>query len=298
MMNRYLQGVMLIIVSAACFGFMPIFAVQAYKGGATVMTFLLLRFSLAALLLFSYIFVKVKKISVKPKQYLFLFLLGGVLYFLQATFYFSSVSYIPASLTALILYVYPVIVAILSFFIDKEILSKKVYVSIAFSLVGLVLVLGASIQNVHPLGILLAFLAAITYSLYIVFGNKVVKQVSPLVATAFIVLFAAISFLLSGWVTDGLRFNLNLQAWINLLGIVLISTVFANVAFFKGLEFIGSTRSAVLSTVEPLVTVLLSTLILYEHMSVFQLIGGLFVISSAILAIFAKNRQKIVKAVS
>ena len=139
-MNNFYKGAFFSLLSAFGFALLPIFALYAYRGHISVTTLLFFRFSIAAVLFFLYVFVKYKGLVFHKKDLLYLFILGGICYNLQARFYFSSVKYIPASLAALFLYTYPLIVTGLSFLVDREKITGKMGVSIGISFLGLILI--------------------------------------------------------------------------------------------------------------------------------------------------------------
>ncbi|RSK54678.1 DMT family transporter [Bacillus canaveralius] len=283
-------GIFLILISATGFGLLPIFALYAYDSGISVATLLFLRFAFAAMILFSYPLIKKQPLAITKKLLVSLFILGGVLYSLQSTFYFVAVQYIPASLAALILYLYPVFVAVLSFFINKEKLSKPLLVSIIVSLFGMVLILGAPAGNVNYTGLLLALGAAIVYSVYIIFGNLVAIKVQPIITSAFTALFASISFLAGGLLTNTLNFHFEMSGWIPIVGIALFSTVIAMFTFFAGMNIIGPTKASILSMAEPVVTIVCSTLLFGENMSILQLSGGIIVLTGALFVVLAREK--------
>ncbi|PLR84895.1 EamA family transporter [Bacillus canaveralius] len=283
-------GIFLILISATGFGLLPIFALYAYDSGISVATLLFLRFAFAAMILFSYPLIKKQPLAITKKLLVSLFILGGVLYSLQSTFYFVAVQYIPASLAALILYLYPVFVAVLSFFINKEKLSKPLLVSIIVSLFGMVLILGAPAGNVNYTGLLLALGAAIVYSVYIIFGNLVAIKVQPIITSAFTALFASISFLAGGLLTNTLNFQFEMSGWIPIVGIALFSTVIAMFTFFAGMNIIGPTKASILSMAEPVVTIVCSTLLFGENMSILQLSGGIIVLTGALFVVLAREK--------
>lgn len=290
-MNPFYLGAALVVLSAAGFAFIPIFALYAYEGGATVTTLLLLRFTMASLCFFGYIFYKEGRVAVDRSSIKYLLLLGGVLYTLQSNLYFSSVKFIPASLAVLIFYIYPVFVALASSFIDKEPLTKQIVGSLVLALGGLTLVLGNSFQDINLPGVLLALGAGVAYTCYIVLGNRVLKSAPPLVTSAFICLFAAIALLIIGLGTDTLHFALAPQAWFSAVGVALCCTVLAIFTFFRGIELIGSTRASIISVVEPLITVLFSMLLFQEKLTLLQAFGGVAVLVGALLAM-AQGPQK------
>lgn len=278
-------GYLLIIISAIGFGVMPIFASYAYENNVTLTTFLFLRFAFTSIIFFAYIFLKKIKININKTQLLYLILLGGILYTLQSTFYFSSIKYIPTSLAVLLLYLYPVFVAFLSFFINKEKLSIKLFLSIAISLTGMILVLGTPESDINYIGILLALGAAIIYSFYIIIGNKMALLLSPIITSAFIALFASLSLLIGGIFTNTLSFDFNTTGWLPILGTTLFSSIIAMVTFFKGMNIIGPTRASILSMVEPVVTIVFSIILFNDTMSGLQFVGGIIIIIGAILVI-------------
>lgn len=291
-LSQYYTGVALVLLSTLGFGLMPIFALYTYSEGVTVFTLLQLRFTLAALILFSYLRLKGLSLAVSQRELAMLFILGGVLYACQSTFYFSSVRYIPASLAALLLYTYPAFVALLSVVVDKEKITTATILAMALSIAGLALVLGASPSAVNPLGVLLSLGAAVVYSIYIVLGNRVVKELSPTVTSTFVALFAALSLSASGVATGSLQYNLTPSAWLALLAIVACSTIMAMLTFFRGMELIGPTKASILSTVEPLITFGFSALFFGDRFTLIQLAGGIAVLAGAVLVVRARGKGK------
>ncbi|MED4585290.1 DMT family transporter [Brevibacillus choshinensis] len=288
-MSPLYVGVLYVFVSAAGFGVMSIFAVYAYEAGVSVSTLLFLRFLFASALFFGWLAWRKESFRINRKQVLSLFCLGGIMYTLQSLSFFSAVQYIPTSMAALLLYTFPVFVAILSYFVDKEKLRKKTIIAMLISLVGLGMVLGLSFGGIQPLGVGLALLAALFYSVYIVTGNRVVKGLSPFVTSAYISLFASLSTFLVAQKDGGVDLSFGVQGWWALGGIVIFSTVVAISTFFRGLQLIGSTKASVLSTLEPVVTFACSALLLGESFNWLQLLGGAAVLSGAVLIVSGKE---------
>ena len=289
-MHSFGLGVLLIMLSAFGFGLMPIFASYAYAGGVNVPTLLFWRFSLAAVCLFSYLFWRRTVWRLGRRELLALLFLGAVLYTLQSAFYFSAVRYIPASLAALVLYLYPVFVAGLAIWLDKETLSLHTVLPAALSLTGIAVVLGAPLDEVDGFGVLLAFGAAIVYSVYITLGRRVVAAVSPLMTSAMISAFAALSFLVFGLADSSLHFAFSGATWAVIAGVVVFSTILAMATFFAGMERIGATRASILSTVEPVVTIGCSSLLLGEKLSWLQGFGALLVLTGAVWVVWQRQR--------
>jgi drug/metabolite transporter (DMT)-like permease len=284
-LNPYYKGVALVLLSALGFGLLPIFAIFAYREGANVNTLLFLRFSLAALFLFAYLGLKRQPLAVSRRQLAALFALGGVLYAAQASLYFSSLRYIPASLTSLLLYTYPFFVALLASIVDKERLTRGNLLAATLGMAGLVFVLGASPAAVDATGVLLALGAAVVYSAYLVIGTRVVRELSPLVTSAYVTGWAALSMLAAGAAGGSLTFTLTATAWAAVGGIVAFATIMAMLTLFRGLDLIGPTRASILSMVEPLITFALSALCFGDRLTVLQLAGGAAVIAGAAMVV-------------
>lgn len=289
-MHSFGLGVLLIMLSAFGFGLMPIFATYAYEGGVNVPTLLFLRFSLAAVCLFVYLFWRRTVWRLGRREMSALLFLGAVLYTMQSAFYFSAVRYIPASLAALVLYLYPVFVAGLAVWLDKETLSLHTALPAVLSLTGIAVVLGAPLDEVDGFGVLLAFGAAIVYSVYITLGRRVVAAVSPLMTSAVISAFAALSFLVFGMADSSLHFAFSGATWAVIAGVVVFSTILAMATFFAGMERIGATRASILSTVEPVVTIGCSALLLGEKLSWLQGFGALLVLTGAVWVVWQRQR--------
>ncbi len=284
-MNKYYTGILLIVLSAACFALMPIFAVFAYHGNASISTILFLRFALAAMFLFSFLAWKKKDFLIDRHSLFNLILMGGVLYTLQSSLYFASVKYIAVSLQALLFYTYPIFVAVLATVVYKEKFTSSLLLSISISLLGMALVIGTSIDNINLWGASLALGAAAVYSLYINLGNRLIRNIPPDVATAYISLFASIAFLLAGTLSSSLDFHFHPSAWWPIIGIAFFSTTIAIFAFFKGLELLGSTRSAIISIIEPLITITISSLLFHDKLSCLQWMGGFMVLAGAYIVV-------------
>lgn len=292
-MNNFFKGALLSLISAFGFALLPIFALFAYQGHINVTTLLFIRFFFGALLFFSYVFIKYQKVTVQLKDLFYLFVLGGICYNLQSQFYFSAVKYISPSLAALLLYTYPMTVTILTFFIDKEKITKAVGASVGLSFIGLILILGMSLGKVRGLGILLALGAALVYSVYIIIGNRVVRRMPPLVMSAFIAAFSAIGQLVFGVLSGELNFNFASSIWLPVIGLILFSTVIAMLFFFKGMELIGPAKASIISMMEPVFTVVLSTIILKDHLTLLQLTGGVLVLAGAGWVVWSREHHHI-----
>lgn len=271
------------MISAVSFGLMPIFARFAYGRDVGVQELLFMRFLLAFLLMGTFLRLA-SRVSIPSRKNLFLlFALGGIGYFLQSTFYFTALLYIPVSVAAVVLNTYPAFVTAGSLALGWEKASVSVVLSLLLALIGLTLVANP-IMNVAGFGISIAFGAAVTYTAYILVSTRVLNELSGELGSFYIMGAASLSFGTSSLLTGQLRLAWNLEAWVWVLMISLISTSLAITAFFRGLKLVGPTRTSILSTAELVTSVVAAAVVFNEYLTITQLIGGLLIISATISA--------------
>src|SRR5512139_3241799 len=169
-----LIGVLLIILSAACFGAMAIFARLAYEEGASITTLLFLRFAIASIIMLSWIVIRGLPLP-RGRVLLTLVLMGGLGYAGQSFCYFTALTLASAGLVALLLYLYPAIVTVLATTFLKEPISKTKIAALLLALPGTFLTIGPE-RGGHPLGVALALGAALIYSFYILVGSRITGQ--------------------------------------------------------------------------------------------------------------------------
>ncbi len=288
-MQQHLKGVLLVLLSAFGFGLMPIFALYAYRGDINVATLLFIRFALASLLFLTYVLIKYRRITLTKKDLYYLFILGGLCYTLQSTFYLTAVRYIAPSLAALLLYTYPIVVVSLSCIFERERLTRLTAVSISISFIGVLLILGTAYGQISGIGILLALGAAAVYSIYIILGNRVIKSIPPIITSTFVSIFAGMGILVVSLFTEGLNFTFSPAAWAPISGLIFFSTIIAILTFFRGIELLGPSRASILSMTEPLFTTLSAVILFQDRLTPLQAVGGSAVLIGAIL--ITKTRQ-------
>jgi drug/metabolite transporter (DMT)-like permease len=283
-MKKHHLGSLLVLLSAFGFGALAIFAVYASRSGVNVTSLLFIRFGLASLFFFAYLLKGRFGIKVKTKQ-LGLLATLGLFYVTASICYLSALRYISASLNAFIHYIYPVFVCFLSFVFNREAFTLKMGSSLGLAMFGLMLILGASFQEVNLIGSLLSLGTAVLISFYIIICQRLLKHLSPRMMSAYVTLFAALSLLLLQWVIgQKIRFDFAPSAWVFILSIVLFSTVIPIFLFMRGLQFLGSSRAAILSMTEPLFTVGLSVILFRDRLTLLPLAGGFLVLFGAFIA--------------
>ena len=290
-LSNNFKGSLLALFSAAGFGTLPILALYAYQGGVTVFSLIFIRYSLTAIFIFSFIFIRKSKINLTYIELFKLFIFGGIIYSFQNFFYFSALNHIPASLALLVFYTYPTLVAIFSVFLGDR-LTKKGIISIIIATFGLVLVFGNAISEISLIGISFSAGSAIFYAVYTLYGNHLLDKISLINTIAFASLFASFSFLSIGLITDTLHFNFSYVAWIPAVSISII-TMFSFLAFFRAIKLTSPVKVSVLSMLEPIVGIFLSILLFADKFNFRQGIGAFFVLLGSFIAIKNKKNKHI-----
>jgi drug/metabolite transporter (DMT)-like permease len=279
------KGELLVITSAIGFSLMPVFAKTAYKGGANVTSVLLFRFTFALIFIWAYIFIKKINFKITKKQISLLFILGSILYSGTAIAIFNAYRLISAGTAQVLTYTYPAWVLILTaIFFKEKITVNKVY-ALVLSIIGTVLVAYSPDQHINTLGVGFALISAVAYAFYVTFiDHGEFSEVNSIVMTAYILLFANISFAVYGFARGEIITNFSTSAWISIAMLALFSTTIAIFAFCAGAKLIGSSKAAIVSTIEPISTFIFGYIFLGEKLSFNMMIGGAVVIM-AILSI-------------
>jgi drug/metabolite transporter (DMT)-like permease len=206
-----------------------------------------------------------------------LVLMGGVWYVVQSLAYFTALGKASPGLVGVLLYLYPALVTLLSGVVLKERVTRAKVMALDLAMVGTFLTIGPSGKG-EAVGIILVLTAAVLYAGYIVVGDRLMRQVGAFPATA--VIMSATGVVYGGIVAvRGFESPTTAMGW----GVILASAVFSIVAlgtFFAGLERIGLANAAILSTVEPLVTVGLAALVLGERLEWVRVVGGLCILGA------------------
>ena len=284
---KRITGILLTILSAASFGTLAIFGRYAYAAGMDTFTVLFLRFSIAAGLMAVLLVARGESL---PRGQVLLQLIGmGALGYAGQSFsYLTAIKYASAGLVALLLYLYPMFVFILSVIVFHERVSGLRVIALIIALISTALTVDPAGGELT--GILLAIAAALIYSVYIIVGTNVMKHVSAVQSST--VIFASAG-IVNGILTaiNGAHFPTANSGWLAIAGIVLIATAIPVVMFLTGLEMIGPTNAAMLSTFEPVVTVLLAAWLFQEQLSPIALLGGVLILVAVILLTNGELRQ-------
>jgi drug/metabolite transporter (DMT)-like permease len=277
-----LLGAVLALTSATSFGVMPVLTKVVYDDGAGVAGVLSVRFTLAAVVLLGLARLRHEALP-RGRQLLVLFLLGAVGYVFESYCYFAALERISAGLTALLLYLYPALVVLLTAALLRTRPSGRAAACVAVATGGTALTIG-SLGGGQWTGVLLGLTAALSYSIYIVVSSRQVAGVGPFATSAVVMGGAAVVYDVGAVATQA-RLPSSGSAWAALVAVALVGTVVAVSTFFAALELLGPADTAVLSTFEPVVSVVVAAVALGEDLTALQVVGGALVLGAvAVLA--------------
>lgn len=273
----------MVLVSATAFGSLSVLGKLAYRAGLGTQQTLAFRFVLAAIGMWGLaLLLRQNPLRFRRRELGTLIALGAIFYTAQSLAYFTALRTLPASLCVLIAYIYPSLVVVAGWIFLRRTVSVWHGVALGTSFLGVALLVGGANFQLDW-ALVLAFAAPTIYTGYILVGERVMSSVPAVGASAVIMSGAAIAFCVIAAFTGELALPATTSGWAVAFALALIPTMVAISLFLAGLPRIGAARSSLLSTWEPVVTVLLAATLLGDRLSPLQLLGGVFIIAAVIV---------------
>lgn len=280
-MNAKVGGYILGAVAAATYGLNPLFALPLYAEGMNADSVLLLRYLLALPMLAAMIMVRGRSFRVHRLQLLMLFGLGMLVAISSLTL-FLSYTYMDAGVASTILFVYPVMVAVIMAALFKERIRPLTVACISLAVAGIGLLYhGDSGAKLSLTGTMLVLGSALSYALYIVFVNKSsLAGVATLTITFYVLLFGVLLFV--GRIATGVELTLppvdRWWLWGCIVALALLPTCVSFACTTAAISRIGSTPTAILGALEPVTAVVIGITVFGEAMTPRLFIGIVMII--------------------
>lgn len=264
------------IITGITYGLNPLFAVPLMNNGASIESILFFRYTFAVVLLASFLILTRQSFRITARQAGVLLALG-LLYTSSSIFLFEAYNYIASGLATTLIFLYPVLVAIIMVFL-RVVPSWPVWLSIAATFGGVIIMTrGSGGDSLNPVGIALSLGSALVYALFIVIINrsKAIAQISNTLLTFYSLTVGAIVFLgkisfseapISAGITTG-------GDWLNLAGLALLPTIVSTATLAIATRNIGATKASVLGVFEPITAILIGTLMFGEPLTTNILLG-------------------------
>src|SRR6185369_5454994 len=297
-------GVALTVISAFSFGSGPLFAKPVYADGVGWHVLMAWRFLIGAGLAWAWLLARERSragLRRMRRRDLAVAVGLGVLYTGNSATYFAGLETVSASLAALIVYIYPALVAVISLRMGQPLRGGRAWAALGLALAGVVLAVGSpstAASTPSTSGLLLIIASPVIYAVWIVLAARLSGEdredvgrdsgagVDPIAAGAVMLTATATTLWLSALAIGRpvLPSQIPATAWFGIAGVGLVSTFIAVQAFYAGAHRIGAARASLVSTVEPIWTISLAALLLGESLTSIQLFGGALIIGGVVLS--------------
>ncbi|WP_294140221.1 DMT family transporter [uncultured Sanguibacteroides sp.] len=289
-MNTTAKGYVLGVIAAATYGMNPLFALPLYKAGMNPDSVLFLRYLFAIPVLGIMIKVRGRDFKLKRKEVIPLIIMG-LLVALSSLTLFQSYNYMEAGIASTLLFVYPIMVALIMAFLFKEKLTLQTIICILLALGGIgLLYKGDDGTTLNLTGIILVVVSALSYAVYIVGVNRpILKNVATLKLTFYVLLFGMMLFLVRVDFGMSLRVVDTWYLWGNLIALAIFPTAVSFLCTTQAIQYIGSTPTAILGALEPLTAVFFGVTVFGESFTMRLACGILMIVSAVTLIIAGSN---------
>lgn len=194
-MNVKAKGYVLGVIAAATYGMNPLFALPLYEAGMNPDSVLFFRYLFAIPVLGMMIKLRGRDFKLKRKE-IFPLIIMGLLVALSSLTLFQSYNYMAAGIASTLLFVYPIMVALIMAFLFKEKLTLQTILCIMLALGGIALLYKGEDGSVLSLtGVMLVIASALSYAIYIVAVNRpLLREIATLKLTFYVLVFGCRCF--------------------------------------------------------------------------------------------------------
>lgn len=286
-MQSKLKGYLCGIGAAVCYGTNPLGALYLYEDGINANSVLFYRFALAVVMLGMLMAARRKSLKVSRKELSLLCALGVVFSTSSITLYFSF-CFMDAGIASTLLFVYPVMVAVIMALLFKERLPAVSVFAIMLALSGIAMLYhGDGGATLSTRGVMLVMFSSLSYAVYIVVVNKSPLRMSSMRLTFYVLFFGMLTVLTNSFIT-GLHIQMltTPRMWSCAFMLALLPTVFSLVLMTISVHETGSTPTAVMGALEPLTAVVIGVAVFGEQLTP-RLAAGIVLILTAVIMIIA-----------
>lgn len=289
-MNVKAKGYILGAVAAATYGMNPLFALPLYKAGMNPDSVLFFRYLFAIPVLGMMIVARGRSFKLKRKEVLPLIIMG-LLVALSSLALFQSYNYMDVGIASTLLFVYPILVALIMWIAFKEKLTLPTVLCILLALGGIgLLYKSGDGSTLNLTGIILVMISALSYAIYIVGVNQsTLKNLATLSLTFYVLLFGLVLFLVRVDFGQSLRVAKTWYLWGNLIALAIFPTAISFLCTTQAIQYIGSTPTAILGALEPLTAVFFGVVVFGESLTLRLSCGMLMIILAVTLIIAGGN---------
>ncbi len=295
-----LSASLLVLLGGICFAAKAVIAKLAYRYGIDVVSLLTLRM-LFALPFFVVIYWNAtrkarrrQQLPLPPGMILRVAGLGVLGFYLASLLDFMGLQYIPASFERLILFIYPTLVVILSYFIFKRRINKTQGVALALTYIGIALAFLENLlqpaSNNFLLGAGFVFLCALVFAFYLIGGGNIIPKLGTWRFTSVAMIAATlVATLHHGIVLQWNLWHYPLELYALMALMAVVATVMPSLLIAEGLRVIGPSNTSIISSVSPIATIIMAGIFLDERLGLLQWTGTFLVIGGVLLITLYKG---------
>lgn len=289
-MNAKAKGYILGSIAAASYGMNPLFALPLYKAGMDPDSVLFFRYLFAIPLLGIMIKARGRSFKIQRKE-TFPLIIMGLLVALSSLTLFLSYNYMAAGIASTLLFVYPIMVALIMAMVFKEKLALQTIVCMLLALGGIGLLYKSEDGSTLSLiGTLLVFASSLSYAIYIVGINQTsLKNVATLKVTFYVLLFGLSLFVARLLYSGVLNTPDQWYLWANLLALTVFPTAISFLCTTGAIQYIGSTPTAILGALEPVTAIFFGIAVFGESLTVRESFGLVMIIVAVTFVIAGGN---------
>jgi drug/metabolite transporter (DMT)-like permease len=282
MTSRERIGALLILLSVLGYALFPVFTANIFASGLEPLHVAFWRFTMAAAMFWLIIHTRRAPAARLPRGRV---LAAGLLVALAGITGFYGLSYLPASIYIMLFYTYPAMVALLGLLLGER-LPVQGWFALALTLIGVMLTVpnqGAGLEGGNLLGVGFAIANAIVVALYFIASSRLLRGEGGALNGSAWTMTGAWLLTTAIVAATGLRTPAEPAGWLWLAGLALFSTVLPYLALNAGIQRLGASRAAIISTLEPPLTTVLSVWLLGDSVNAVQILGGALIVTSIVL---------------
>lgn len=284
-----LGGSIAVVVSAMLFGAMPLFAKVVYANGGNSVSVVFYRVFFALFPALLYLLRKGISLAISRREALQILLLAVCGYGGTAYLLFLSYNFVPSGMATTLHFVYPVLVILGSILFLREKAGARRLVCVGLCMAGILLFYNGE-SGGSPLGVLIALSSGVTYSFYILYlGHSSLRRMHPIKLIFYMNVFCSALMGGIGLATGQLTAALTPLGWGSMLILSVVISFSAVLLFQTGVRTTGPQNTAILSTFEPITSLILGALIFHEHLGFRSLLGCALILAAVILVARAQR---------
>ena len=293
-MNSKLKGYLWGAIGGATYGMNPLFTLPLYQEGMSPDSVLFFRYLfaipiLALMMKFTHVDFKITIREIPPLAFM------GIMFALCSLTLFQSYNYMDAGIASTILFLYPILVALIMTFIFKEKLSPVTIFCLLMATAGIgLLYKGEDGATLSLVGTILVIISALTYAIYIVGINRTrLKKMNTIKVTFYVLLFGWSLFAVRSMIDGGI---LSPPAdkwflWGNLLALGLLPTAISLLTTTIAIQHIGSTPTAILGALEPATAIFFGITVFNETLTFRETCGLILIIVAVCIVVIARDKK-------